>query len=768
MDGSHKDMQEGRVVTRYGGRSVNGLPLALIYMQAEDVGMAWLLVGDDLPRLVHWGGLLTHPASLLHSYETLHPQEVSGGLEQTPWPSVLPTQAEGWTGESRLVLSRAGMALCCRFTVDQVRLEDGGVSDFAAPDLTAPTLVVHAADREQGVGLTWRCQILDSGLVRQRMAVSNEDPGLPLEVGYVELGFPLPASAAEIQTTTGHHLRERSVQRQPFTIGRLERSSLVGRPDFDSSLLLCAGRIGFGFESGRVYATHLGWSGNGRLTAERLPYTSGIIGGAEILQPGEVTLPPAGGGQDPAAYSTPWLYGSCGEGLDAVAHRFHSFLRSLHPSFATHPRPVTLNTWEAVYFNHSYEKLAALAQRAARIGVERFVVDDGWFLGRRSDLSGLGDWSVDQTVWPDGEHGLGALAATIHGLGMEFGLWFEPEMISPDSVVFRAHPDWVLRPTPGRLPMPGRHQQVMDLTNQAAYEWVFNAMDGLVGSLGIDYIKWDHNKYVVEAISPASGRPAVHGQTLAVYRIMRDLKDRHPGLEIESCSSGGGRIDAGILEYADRVWVSDCVDPVERCDIQRYTSLLVPPEMLGEHVGDSPAHSTGRATSLQMREAMAFFGHLGVEWDLLKVPQEEVDELSRWIHEYRVRRPILSTGRVVHADTPDPAVRLDGVVAPDRSSAVYRFTQLVTSVTYPVAPVCLPGLDPTCDYRLRPLAPCLDLHGKGNGASPLLWWSREGVVMPGRALEDYGIRPPSLNPAQAVLFEAVREDGDPSAGVPSR
>ena len=324
--------------------------------------------------------------------------------------------------------------------------------------------------------------------------------------------------------------------------------------------------------------------------------------------------------------------------------------------------------------------------------------------------------------------------------------------------MFRNHPDWVLRPTPGRLPMQGRSQQVVDLTNPDAYDYVFGAMNHLVGELGIDYIKWDHNKLVTEAVSPRTGKPAVHEQTLAVYRIFRDLKLAHPGLEIESCSSGGGRVDLGILRYADRIWASDCVDPVERADIQRYTSLLVPPEMIGEHVGASPAHSTHRATSQDMRMATAFFGHMGIEWNLLKESQGDLDKLAVWVRAYKEHRAMFETGTAVHADTADPAVRLDGIVSADRSHAVYRFTQLTTSQTYPAAPVDLPGLDPDAVYQVKPLSVSLDLDaaGIGNGQSALGWWTADGVTLPAVALETYGIRPPSLHPAQAVLFEAVR------------
>lgn len=294
------------------------------------------------------------------------------------------------------------------------------------------------------------------------------------------------------------------------------------------------------------------------LSAERQPYTTGLIGGGEVLLGGEATL--ARG----ETYTTPWLYGSYGDGLNEVAARFHDYVRSCHPDLAVKPRPVILNTWEAVYFDHDYDTLKALADKAGDSGVERFVVDDGWFGSRRDSTSGLGDWQIAQDVWPDGPKSLKALADYVHGKGMEFGLWFEPEMVNPDSDVARAHPDWVLRPTANRLPMQGRSQQVLDLTNPDAYRYIHDSIDALVGELGIDYIKWDHNKFVTEAVSPRTGRPAVHGQTLAVYRMFRDLEVAHPGLEIESCASGGGRIDLGILEFASRVWTSDCVDPVER------------------------------------------------------------------------------------------------------------------------------------------------------------------------------------------------------------
>ncbi|RSX52110.1 alpha-galactosidase [Bifidobacterium goeldii] len=772
------------LIEQFHGSATDGTKLTAIYAEQPSANVAFALIfpGDDLPRLVHWGRPIAAPreSTILSLYDALRPQRVSGALDETAWPSILPTQAESWIGAPRFSVRRAGAELFCKFTVTDIAVSKPVSDGWFVPDtvpegkeadvatrpvdvaagvhadgssIIVPTVVVSAQDAEQGVGIRWTCELDESGLIRQQLTVTNlVGDAADLEIGQVELGFALPAIATEILTTTGHHLRERSPQRQPLTIGRFEKVSMAGRPDFDASLLLTAGVPGFGFEHGEAYAVHVGWSGNSVLSAERQPYTQGVIGGGEVLLGGEITL--ARGNE----YTTPWVYGSYGDGLNEIAARFHHYLRSRHPQLVVKPRPVILNTWEAVYFQHDYDTLTALADKAAATGVERFVVDDGWFGSRRDDTSGLGDWQIAQDVWPDGPKSLRALADYVHGKGMEFGLWFEPEMVNPDSDMYRAHPDWVLRPTAGRLPMQGRSQQVVDLTNPDAYDYVFGAMDALVSELGIDYIKWDHNKLVTEAVSPRTGRPAVHAQTLAVYRIFRDLKAAHPGLEIESCSSGGGRVDLGILEFADRIWVSDCVDPVERADIQRYTSLLVPPFMMGEHVGASPAHSTQRATSQELRMTMAFFGHMGVEWNLLKEPADAVAKLGEWIAEFKKHRAWFAIDTCVHADT-DSAVRVDGMVKPDRSAAFYRFTQLTTGQTYPAAPVRLPGLDPDGVYRIQPLWLDLDLDGLklGNGQSPLGWWTKDGVLMSGRALATYGLRPPSIHPAQSVLFTAIRQ-----------
>lgn len=754
------------------------------YLESDNVGVALVARGKELPRLVHWGQALAHPQHAVHLYEAQRPQRVSGELDDTSWPSILPTQAEAWIGAKRLDIRRGTRELFLNFELEDISISlidpaqgDGLDAEQDPGAAGGVQALVVARDVAHNIVVNWRLQMLPGGLIRQsarlvnnESVASGENNGTDnLEISKVELGWPLPSRASEVLTTTGHHLHERRAQRQKLGMTRIEKVSMVGRPDFDFSLLLAAGTPGFTFEEGEVYVEHLGWSGNSVMAAEKLPYSEPQISGAELLYGGEVSLEPGD------TYATPWLYGSYGNGLNEASKRFHQFVRAAHPQFAKVQRPVLLNTWEAVYFDHSYETLAALADKAALAGVERFVVDDGWFMHRRSDNAGLGDWSVDPAVWPEGERSLAALAEHVHEKGMQFGLWFEPEMINPDSDTARAHPDWILHASVeeqgsavSRLPMQGRNQQVIDLTNPAAYEHVFSAMDALVSELHIDYIKWDHNKLVTEPISPYSGRPAVHEQTRAVYSIFQGLKKNHPGLEIESCSSGGGRIDLGMLRFADRVWVSDCVDPVEREENQRWDSVIVPPEILGEHIGKSPADSTKRATSLSLRAAMAFFGHLGVEWNLLKVPQSELDQLAVWVEAYKALRPLFSTGVVVHSgpdDSDEPAAYVDGVVAQDGSKAVYRFTQLTASRSYPAEPVRLPGLNPRSLYRVSLLsASVADMPEKGNGQSPLLWAhdaSGDGpyqgnfsghVVLDGEALARYGVRPPLLHPAQAVIL----------------
>ena len=335
-------------------------------------------------------------------------------------------------------------------------------------------------------------------------------------------------------------------------------------------------------------------------------------------------------------------------------------------------RKSTLILGDNIYFGHDLPRLLRLVETAASVGVERFVLDDGWFLRRRDDSAGLGDWVVDPVVWPQGLH---PLVERVRELGMQVGLWCEPEMANPASDLLREDPDRVLAQS-GRTPRAWRRQQVVDLTRPDVHARLLEQISAIVAEYDLDYLKWDHNRDLHEADHRQDGvsRPAVHWQTLATYRLLDELRARHPRLEIESCASGGGRVDLGILERTDRVWASDTNDAVERQLIQRWTGLLLAPELVGAHVGPPVAHTTGRTVDLGMRLLTALFGHAGIEWDITTCTGDELDRVRAWTALYRELRPLLHGGRTVRRDLPSglpgsTGALLHGVVARDGDRA---------------------------------------------------------------------------------------------------
>ena len=682
-----------------------------------------------VPRIVHWGPDLGRV-----SQETLNSlaradrlQRASGGLDETVGLSVVSTAASGWAGMPALEGHRDGDAVGVRF-------------ELHASEVTSTSVRFDLTDAEMRLSARYELRVTASGLVRARTSVRNDGEGV-YTVQALHVTLPLPWEATELLDTTGRHLRERSAQRHELTFGTHLRESRRGRPGADATLLLAAGVPGFGFERGRVHGVHLAWSGNSRIFAERVPTGESFLGAGELYLPGEIRLAP---GEE---ISSPELLGSWGDGLDELAARFHDEWRS-RPQHPTRPRPITLNTWEAVYFDHRLPKLIALADAAAELGVERYVLDDGWFRHRRDDTAGLGDWYVDETVWPDGLH---PIADHVVAKGMEFGLWFEPEMVNPDSDLARSHPDWILR---GRtqLPPSARQQQVLNLAHPDAYAYMFQVIDDILTAYPIAYVKWDHNRDLVDAAAGPGGAALVHAQTLAVYRLIDDLKAAHPGLEIESCASGGARVDLGILDRTDRIWTSDCLDPIERLENQRYTALVVPPEMMGMHLTTPHVHSTGRTVSLTLSGAVALFGHFGIEWDVTTLTETDAAAVGAWVALAKRVRPLVATGRLVNADVADPGLDVRGVVADDQASAFFTITQTQTLISSPAGRVRFPGLNPDRTYRIHLVTP-----GGINDtpAQSPLEWAHHDTVLTGHQLAIVGVRPPVQNPQQAVVVEVT-------------
>ncbi|KAB8195247.1 alpha-galactosidase [Nonomuraea phyllanthi] len=671
--------------------------------------------GSGLPRVRHFGADLgaAEGAGLLPALASL-----------TPAPPLLPAQGDSWYGRPGLSGNREGGHWPVRWTRDRVDAQ-------AAPG-EGGTVTVAASDARAGLELVCELAMDAGGLVTMRHTLTNVAAS-PYRVEGLVCALPVPARAGELLDFTGRWALEKVPQRRAFGQGVWSRENRRGRTGHDATGLLVAGTPGFGFRGGEVWAVHAGWSGDHLHYAERLAEGPALLGAGELLEPGEVVL--AHG----ESYRTPWAYFTwSGGGLDGASARLHDHLRAARPLPV---RPVTLNNWEATYFDHGLDRLLELADRAAAAGIERFVLDDGWFRHRRHDRAGLGDWYVDEGVWPDGLH---PLAEHVRKLGMQFGLWFEPEMVNPDSDLLRAHPDWILGRAE-RMPPPQRTQQVLDLARPEAYAYLLERLDSLVGEYALDYIKWDHNRDIAEPVH--DGVPGVHAQTLATYRLLDELRARHPRLEIESCSSGGARVDHGILARTDRVWTSDSNDALDRQAIQRWTGLLVPPERMGSHVGAPHDHVTGRSLPLAFRAATALFGHMGVEWDLTSASEEELAELAEWVALHKRLRPVLHAGRVVRADHPDPSALLHGVVLPER--AVFALAQLTSRVAIGAAPLRLPGLDPAGVYEVRVAGPL-------PRAAHLPEWTGGPVRLSGAVLGELGLPSPALRPETALVFELER------------
>ncbi len=719
----------------------------VVHFRAAGVSLVLEVSGPRLPRVLHWGADLGFLAESDRDAlrTTTTPGNAAGAFDESHLQAIVPEQAWGWMGTPGVSGSRNGHWHSPQFVLSSVAFEGAeGSSDVQA-------VRAIAVEEDAHLRLEVDIEMFASGLVRARASIESLDGGDhdgDYSLDDLLVMFPVPREADELMDFTGRWTRERTPIRAPFTPGSRVRASRRGKPGHDSPFATVVGPSGFGFRSGEVWLTHVGWSGNVKHVAERDNAGVSVLGGGEHLMPGEIRLGPGD------RYEGPWVYGAYGaDGLDAASGRFHEYLRGRvqHPQ---RPRPVTLNTWEAVYFDHDEAALRDLAERAARIGVERFVLDDGWFMGRRSDNAGLGDWFVDETLYP---HGLRPLADHVRSLGMEFGLWVEPEMINPDSRLASEHPEWIAQSGSGRLPLEARRQQVLDLSHPRAFDFIRGRLFSLVSEIKPSYLKWDHNRDLLEAGSAVAGTPTPHAQTLAFYRLLDELKTEFPGLEIESCAGGGGRIDMGVLERADRVWPSDTNDPRERQQIQRWTSLIVPPEMMGAHIGPGRAHTTHRHAELNFRAATALFGHLGIEWN---IASEEATapaaraQLESWIVLYKQYRGLLHSGAVVNSDFPESARVVRGVVAHDRSEALFSVASVDTVAANPVGLIRLPGLDPDRRYRPRIVA----ARGDGPAANRALppWLSHSfgmsGPPVPGAVLNKVGVQWPAMMPDDALVI----------------
>lgn len=391
-------------------------------------------------------------------------------------------------------------------------------------------------------------------------------------------------------------------------------------------------------ERGEVYGCALGWSGSWRLAVAQLPDARvQITGGAGYDDSGLLLLAPG------ESFTTPVFAGLWSDtGYGGASRTWHTYQRTYVIPDADQDRPVLYNSWEATQFDISEDQQEVLARRAAAVGVELFVVDDGWFGARTSDRAGLGDWTPNPDRFPAG---LKPLADRVHALGMQFGIWVEPEMVNADSDLYRAHPDWV-QYQEGRKRTEFRNQLVLNLAREDVQEYLWEQLDGLLSSAPIDYVKWDFNRCFTDAGWPGEAYPQRLwvDHVRALYGLLDRLREAHPGVAFESCSGGGGRIDLGIMSRTDQVWTSDNTDPLDRLAIQHGFSQVHPARVMAAWVTDSPnTQLNGRVSSLRFRFVSAMAGVLGVGGDLSEWTEEELAEARRWVDLYKEIRPSCST-----------------------------------------------------------------------------------------------------------------------------
>jgi alpha-galactosidase len=683
------------------------------------------------PRFVYWGKRISDAVSFADIIALSTRQGAHGNENVNVAPSIALEPGIGLMGPSGLSAHRNGKGWGSRFVVDRVDASDA-VATISTSDPRTQIALEYRIDCDPVTGLLQIAATL----------TNNGDAPLNLDA-MATACLPIPQMMTGIIGFSGRWSDEFRRERLARFSGAYLRENKRGRTSHDSfpAIILCANDARE--QSGEAYALHLAWSGNHSIRVDSIADGRVFASIGALLYPGEVQLQPS------ESFASPTIVaGYSANGLSALSRQFHAHVRNslLRPAVRNRPRPVHYNSWEAVYFDHDIGRLKAMADKAAEIGIERFVLDDGWFGSRRDDTSGLGDWTVSDAVYP---HGLKPLIDHVTSLGMEMGIWFEPEMVNPDSDLFRAHPDWVLQ-IEGVAQIPFRHQYVLDIARPEVSDYLFSQIDAILTEYDIGYIKWDMNRDLNHP-GGEGGRPRAYAQVQALYDLIDRIRVAHPRVEIESCASGGGRPDMGILAHTDRIWTSDTNDALDRQAIQRGASYFLPLGVIGSHVGPQHCHVTGRTLSMAMRAATALMGHMGAELNLLTEPEADLDELKAAIALYKAHRELLHSGDIYRLDTM-PYLNAFGVVAKDKGQGLFSLAYLTGHHTTLPTQLMFDGLDPMSRYRIRLVWPEAWRAVISPSIIDAIGLHANGSVYSGEALMRVGLQLPLSFPETVLLF----------------
>lgn len=677
----------------------------VLHIRNAYVSYAIYLLEGGIPMHLYFGARVesVNPKAVLRHYDLPTDGHFSmQGCSLDHTPQEYPSFGLGEMREGAFTVRRHDGTRSADLRVVEVDWVDGKPALAGLPATfgeKAKTLILRVKDELLGLSGVYLYTLFEdvAGVVRSVAFQNDSDQPLVLERAY-SMCLDLPDSRWDLITLSGAWSREREMIRRPLTMGEMRVSSLKGCTSLHNSNMLFLARPETTEAQGEAIGAALVYSGNFTAAVHVDSHrTSRVMLGINDVD-FSWTLAPGETFQTPEAVT---VYSRTG--LDGMSAQFHALCRDhlVRGKYAHAPRPILLNNWEATYFNFNEEKLLNIAKTAADVGVELFVLDDGWFGHRDDDHTSLGDWFVDTRKFPDG---LSHLAEGIHALGLKFGLWFEPEMISPKSELYAAHPDWCIH-IDGRERIEGRNQLILDLSREDVQDFMYHAVADILAANPIDYVKWDMNRNFSNigsaCLPPERQKELPHRYMLGLYAVMEKLVQRFPDVLFESCSSGGGRFDLGMLYYMPQTWCSDNTDALCRCRIQYSTSLVFPPFAMGSHVSAVPNHQTGRITPIATRGHVAMSGCFGYELDLNSLSAEELAAVREQIAHVKELRSTLLYGDFHRLLSPyeggDTAWM---TVSPDKTEAVVMFVR-AQALSYAFAPLLrLRGLDAAKNYRV--------------------------------------------------------------------
>ncbi|WP_339294920.1 alpha-galactosidase [Paenibacillus sp. FSL W7-1279] len=569
---------------------------------------------------------------------------------------------------------------------------------YTEQDAEADTLELELLDRASGLTIYLSYTVMNAfDAITRSVSFRNDSKENITLLRAMSASVDMNHSRYDLLHLHGAWARERHVQRRRLSPGMQGIESRRGSSSHNHNPFLALLSEGAGEEHGEVYGFSLVYSGSFSAQVEVDQYETARV--TMGLNPFDFSwlLEPGQSFQTPEAVMV-----FSAEGLGGMSRRYHKMYRTRlsRGQFRDATRPVLVNNWEATYFNFNADKIEQIASAGRDLGIELFVLDDGWFGKRNDDTTSLGDWVVDKNKLPEG---LEDLVKRVRNLDMQFGLWFEPEMISPDSDLYRQHPDWCLH-VEGRRRTEGRQQLILDFSREEVGDAVADMLRSILQSAPITYVKWDMNRNMTEigsaALPPERQRETAHRYMLGLYRVMEQLTTEFPHILFESCSGGGGRYDPGMLYYMPQTWTSDNSDAVSRLKIQYGTSLVYPLSSMGAHVSAVPNHQVFRNTSLRTRGHAAMSGNFGYELDLTAFSEQEKEEVREQVKLYKEIRHLVQFGDLYRLRNPFEGNEAAWtIVSEDRSEAVLYYFRILSEANEPIVWLRTAGLDPEGDYR---------------------------------------------------------------------